>query len=244
MDSSTRTGSVALLGGEDVLAESAMRVSGAHAEHLIPEIDRLMKASGLTLGDLDALAVGLGPGSLTGTRVGLSIAKGLALGTGLPVVGVSSLDAIARSTALTGLQACPMINAGKGDVFTALYGLSDEGELEKRTEDLALTPSSLVERIVEPTIFAGGGALMYRGFLTDRLGDVAIFAPPDQRLPRAAVIARLAVERLREGAEENPGGLRPNYIRKSEAEIQWARKHGEQACSDHLQGALGKEECK
>ena len=242
MDTSTRTGSVAVLAGEDVLAESSRKVPGTHSEYLIPEIDRMMKENGLGLGDLDAVAVGLGPGSFTGTRIGLSTAKGLALGTGLPVVGVSSLDAIARSVALAGFQTCPMLSAGKGEVYAALYGSAAEGGLKKRTGDLVLTPFALVEMIEEPTIFVGGGALLHRGFLSDRLGGLALFASSDLRLPRAAVIARLAAERLREGETDDPGGLAPNYVRKCEAETQWAKRHGAQACPDNPKGELGGEE--
>lgn len=244
LDTSTRTGSVAVLAGEDVLAESSRRVPGTHSEYLIPEIDRMMMDNGLTFGDLDAVAVGLGPGSFTGTRIGLSTAKGLALGAGLSIVGIPSLDAIAHSATLTGFQICPVLNAGKGEVYAALYGSSAEGGLEKRTGDLVLTPLALVEMITETTIFVGGGALFHREFLTDRLGGLALFATPDQCLPRAAMIAFLAAERLNEGPADDPGGLCPNYVRKCEAEITWARRHEEQTCSDNPKGDSGGEECK
>lgn len=244
LDTSTRSASVAVLAGEEVLAESSRMVPGTHSEYLMPEIDRMMRENGLALGDLDAVAVGLGPGSFTGTRIGLSTAKGLALGAGLSIVGISSLDAIARSMALTGFQVCPMLSAGKGEVYAALYGSSADGGLEKRTGDLVLTPFVLAEMIRETTIFVGGGALLHRDFLSDRLGGLALFAPSAQCLPRAAVIALLAAERLKEGPADDASGLAPNYVRKCEAEIQWMKRHDAQACPDNSQGELGGEECK
>lgn len=122
IETSTRRGSVALLDGEDLVLFGSHERLNAHAEAILPLIERLMAEAGWARTSLSRVAVGVGPGSFTGLRVGIALAHGIGLGLGIPVVGVGSLQTMAQ--AVPGSepgQRCPILDARRGEVFAALY---------------------------------------------------------------------------------------------------------------------------
>ena len=121
VDTSTLTGAVALLEDDTLVAESRLNVALTHGERLLPAIDGILAAAGWSLAELDALAVAVGPGSFTGLRIGVSTVKGLAFATGKPTVPVSTLEALAWSLPLAAHPVCPVLDARKGEVYTALF---------------------------------------------------------------------------------------------------------------------------
>ncbi|MEK7851123.1 MAG: tRNA (adenosine(37)-N6)-threonylcarbamoyltransferase complex dimerization subunit type 1 TsaB, partial [Deltaproteobacteria bacterium] len=181
---------------------------------LMAAIDHLMGLSGLTLNDMDGIAVSVGPGSFTGLRIGLSAAKGLSYGSGKPLIGIPTLDALASNLPFSRYLVCPILDARKGEVYTAIYRKN-----EKVTDDMAVKPASLIEMIKEDTVFLGDGVSAYRNLLKEQLGDLYHEAPLPLQLPKASNAAMLALKRLRNNDVDDPFALVPRYIRKSEAEL-------------------------
>jgi tRNA threonylcarbamoyladenosine biosynthesis protein TsaB len=162
LDTSTPTARVAVVGGYDALLAEAEATVDRHSAHVLRLCDLVLRAAGLRAADLTGIACGAGPGSFTGLRVGLAVAKGLALATGLPLIMVPSLEALAKdiSDSGAGLPEVPCIDAGKGEVYAALAG-------DDFKEPLRLTPEALAARLTDhgPCVIAGNGADRYAAVL-------------------------------------------------------------------------------
>ena len=188
-DTATEKATSALVDDGEVLGERVSR-----AATLLEDVDALLRQAGASPRELDALAVGVGPGSFTGVRIGLAVARGLALALDLPGAGVSTLDALAAGAP----GALPVIDARRREVFTFADGAP-----------LALAPADV---IVEPgTVCVGDGAIRYRA-LFEQKGAVV---PPDgdeRHLPRARFHAALARDF---GPVEQ---IEPLYLRVPDAE--------------------------
>lgn len=183
-----------------------------HGKALEPLLKATLDEAGLTPEALGAIAVGLGPGSFTGTRIGVAAAKGLAFGLGVPLVGVGSLEVLAAAVGDAGLCA-PLVDAGRGRVYGAVYELGPEaprlvsGPFDEPPADaLARVRAAGEARIV------GNGLLRH-----EAIGAVAE-AADGERTPDATVLARLAQLRLAAGEVAGPG-LEPIYVRSSDAKL-------------------------
>lgn len=224
IETSTLTGSVALLDDDVVVAEHTLHVATTHSERLLASIHRLLEESGFTLNSLDGLAVSAGPGSFTGLRIGLATAKGLAFATGHPLVGVPTLDALAWGVPFASYPVCPLLDAKKGEVYSALYR-HRQGTFERLTEYRVLSPQHLLRELGEgPICFLGDGVSAYRHRIVETIGDRAYFVPPPRRYPSAACVAELGARRLAAGDGADPAGVVPIYVRPSEAELTKARR--------------------
>lgn len=222
IETATLQGGAALVDEGGLLAEAFLNVSITHSERLLPTIDWLLRQARVRLGDLSGIGVSIGPGSFTGLRIGLSTAKGFAMATGLPVVAVPTLEAMAWTLPRCRDQICPLLDARKAEVYAALFGF-DGGVLQRRMQDAALPPEDLIARIDEPTVFLGDGVRTYRTLLRDRLGALALFLPPALMGPRPATVAELGRDRLDRGERDDPASLTPRYLRASEAELKRRR---------------------
>jgi tRNA threonylcarbamoyladenosine biosynthesis protein TsaB len=219
VDTSTSLGSIALVDGPKVRAELSLNVGATHNQRLLPGIHRMLADAGWTLQDVDGLAVGLGPGSFTGLRVGMSVMKGLAFATGKPLAGVPTLDALAANVSLAPWSICPVLDARKGEVYAALYRGSSTSELERVTPYLVVKPQRLVELIEDTTVLLGDGLIRYGDYLAAELGDLMVRAPAHLNAIHGTAIARLAMARLEQGLREDLSLCSPLYVRPSEAEI-------------------------
>ena len=218
IETSTIQGGVALVGEAGLLSEYTLNVEATHSERLLPAIDRTLRDAGLELGALQGLAVAIGPGSFTGLRIGLSTAKALAYATGLPLVGVPSLEALAWAVPAARWPICPVLDARKQEVYAALFRTDPDG-VTRLTEDQALAPEALCERISEPTLFLGDGVAVYGELFRRLLGDRFLALPPALRGGRPASVADLGRRRLLLGERDPVDGLVPRYLRPSEAEL-------------------------
>jgi len=219
IDTSTLAGSVGLVEDDRLRAEVTLDLPQKHSERLLPSIEYMLSQMNQTVDMINLVAVGLGPGSFTGLRIGLAFAKGLALALDVPIVGVGSLEAIARAFFQTATTVCPVIDARKNQVFAALFEPDESGIMQRKTPDMALTPEGLCHMIDKPVILPGNGARLYKDLIKNKLGQNAIFAPPGLDHPRAVHIAELAKQRAVKHDTDNPDTLVPNYLRLSDAEL-------------------------
>lgn len=233
VETSTLSGSVALIeappGGngsprEKVLGETTVSTPETHSARLMPAIDRLLHETSLDIRQVQGIAVGLGPGSFTGLRIAVSTVKGLAYSLRVPVAGVPTLEALARNVPYARMQVCPVLDARKKEVYAALFGGDGEGRLERLTEDQVLSPEDLCLRIGEKTLLVGNAVETYGELFRERLGNLALFAPPELSAPRAAIVARLSLSHFREGRTLDLSSFTPLYLRRSEAEIRYGAK--------------------
>jgi tRNA threonylcarbamoyladenosine biosynthesis protein TsaB len=222
VETSTLTGATALVEEDTVLAECRQSLAVTHSERLLPAIDHVLRAAGCTLADVDGLGVALGPGSFTGLRIGLSTMKSLAFAARKPLWGVPTLDALAWSVPFAAYPVCPILDAKKGEVYTALYR-TDAGHLDRLWEDRAQAPEALAAALARdvagPVVFLGDGVAPFGALFRAALGDRARFAPAAQRLPSAVTVAELAHAALARGESADPAALVPRYLRRSEAEL-------------------------
>lgn len=223
LDTSATLASVAITSSETVIAESAFTCNRSLSARLVPEIERLLGLTGLAISDIDLFAASVGPGSFTGVRCGVATVQGLALATGKPCAGFSSLAMLAMNFSLTTHPVCSLLDARKNEVYAALYDCSGRTPVPLITdcvmpiEQFLGLITALTDR---PVIFAGEGALRYRETIQTRMGDLALFAPLSQNTGRAAHGAMLALDTLHSGnALTDPAHLLPDYIRASDAEL-------------------------
>jgi tRNA threonylcarbamoyladenosine biosynthesis protein TsaB len=219
IDTSSRVGSIAIVDGSVLKAQQILNISATHNQRLLPGIERILSDSGLLLDDLDAFAVCIGPGSFTGLRIGLSIVKGLAWTKSKPLAAVPTLDALAANVSLVPLPICPVMDARKGEIYTAFYRQSDGPMPQRTTPYMALKPTDLLELITEKTVLVGDGLLRYGDLLAKKLGDYLVCAPPHLNVIHASSVAWLAWQKLRLGKHEEVASCTPLYVRPSEAEL-------------------------
>jgi tRNA threonylcarbamoyladenosine biosynthesis protein TsaB len=222
IETSTTQGGVAIIGEERVVCETVLNVEVTHSERLLPAIDRALGEARITLDALGGIAVSIGPGSFTGLRIGLSTAKGLVYATGLPLVGVPTLEAMAWALPAARWQICPVLDARKQEVYAALFRHEADG-LRRITGDAALAPEELCRLIRNPTLFLGDGIRPYDKIFRERLGDKMLLPPLASRGPRPACVAELGRQRLLRGERDAPDTLVPRYLRPSEAELRRRR---------------------
>lgn len=218
VDTASGSGSAAVSDGDHLLAEFTTARRETHSKHLMSIIDRVIHRAGLRLSDIDGFAVTRGPGSFTGLRIGIATVKGLALVTRKPVVGVSSLAALAMQAAQAPGEICAMLDARNQEVYFSRYRF-ENGCLESLSHERAATPMAAIATIREPCLFVGDGAVKYREMLADKLGPLAGFALPYQHVIRASIISYLSQSRFEGNQTDDVASLAPRYIRKSYAQM-------------------------
>ena len=213
MDTSTRCAGAALWRGGEAVASLSWRSAGNHTRELMPAIQRLLEMARAAPGDLTGLGVALGPGGFSAVRVGMSTAKGLALPLALPLVGVGTLELEAYPYAGLGLPVRPLIDAGRGEVATALFG-GPQADWRKLEEERVVSLEALAASVSGPTLLCGEGAQSRAGHLREVLGDRAVLVEgytPASRLWSLGAIAGL---RLSRGEADAPNLLQPMYLRR------------------------------
>ncbi len=217
LDTATWRASVGVLVDGEVVTEQSQMANGSHAVTLLPLIADTLQRAGYGLRDLDAIAVSGGPGAFTGLRVGLSVAKGLAFATGIPVIAVPTLEALARTLSRHEGFICTLLDARKGELYAACFE-SAAGVVRRLTPDALITSLELVERIALPCVVIGDAAERYGAFLREHLGERATLLPYETYGPRGGVVAMLGWERLQAGAIDPMASIEPFYVRPSDAE--------------------------
>lgn len=216
IDTASRSCSVAVLDGNAVMAEINDVSGQTHSRHLMGMVDQALSMSTGQMASIDGFAVTQGPGSFTGLRIGISTAKGLAEAAGKPLVGVSSLQALAWQVFPSDVMVIPMLDARRKEVYSARY--IREGETFKMVgAEQALSPEAAVDGIDMPCLLVGDGAVTYADRLGMVLGGRMQLALPFQHMIRASTVAFLGREKLTEARDERMT-LTPRYLRQSYAE--------------------------
>jgi len=213
IDTSTDTASLALVHGSQVLAELTWHCGQNHTVELLPQLTHLLNQTKINLQSINCIIVARGPGSFNGLRVGISTAKGLAFSLGIPIVGISTLEVDAYQHAETGLPICPILNAGRGEIATAIYQRKYNKWRQLTAEHIA-TVEALCSQITTKTIFCGEFIPIIATQLREQLKQRAIIPPPAARLRRAGFLAELGLRRLEAGNYDDPVTLQPLYLRR------------------------------
>jgi tRNA threonylcarbamoyladenosine biosynthesis protein TsaB len=235
IDTATTTASVALVNDGIVVAEKSNPShapgsngdqhtgKGNHAETILLLLESLLQSAGISLPDIDGIALSIGPGSFTGLRIGLSTVKGLAYGARLPVVGVSTLLAqAARVSHYEGLI-CTLLDARKNEVYAALFEKTGD-TVHRLGEECVASAAAILEIIRplakgKPCLMVGDSTAAYRQWLAQQLGGGALFQTGDLSLSVAAMVARLSEHRFRSNDVDDLGSLTPMYLRRSQSEF-------------------------
>ena len=224
IDTSAKVSSVAVGDQNVLLAEISAEGRLTHSETLMSHVDKVLKMAAKRPEDLSAIAVSVGPGSFTGLRIGVSAAKAMAYALDIPLVGVSTLHVLAVHFYGSTADILSIIDAQKNNVYRELCRF-EAGELVsvKPTEVAKL--SAVLEECAaggRQTIVVGDGLKKNNVSLPTNV----VLAPPQLRLPRAANALWLAQRKLARGETDDPMTLEPVYLRRSEAEILWDKRHG------------------
>lgn len=223
IDSSALVASVALCEDEKLLAEYTLNNGNTHSETLLPMVESVLKSFDMTPADIDLFAVSAGPGSFTGVRIGAATIKGLAFASDKPCATVSTLEAIAYNLRIHKGLICPVMNARRSQVYTALFR-SDGKTLTRLMTDSALSIAEL-DRILaeygeEVCLCGDGYEITEKGFTATPL----CYVPERLRLQSAASVAAVALESYKNGIYCSDAELGVNYLRPSQAERERAER--------------------
>jgi len=222
VDTASKSCSVAVTEKGSLAAELTAVTAQTHSKHLLKMIRSVIKTAGISISEVDGFAVTIGPGSFTGLRIGISSVKGLAVALDKPVVGVSSLDALAQQAAPSSYLVCPLLDARKDEVYFCTYRINHDIFIKEK-EEMVMPPDEAIKDIDQPCSFVGSGAQLYREVIQAGLGNMAYFAPQNQNIIRASTVAYLSLEKFESGETDEVGGLTPHYIRKSDAELNFGK---------------------
>ncbi|MBV6469729.1 tRNA (adenosine(37)-N6)-threonylcarbamoyltransferase complex dimerization subunit type 1 TsaB [Nitrospirales bacterium NOB] len=223
LDTATSWQTVALLRDDQVLAQIEQNAEGSHARSLMPAIHRILKGAGLSLRDLQGVALSIGPGSFTGLRVGLATLLGFRAVLGVPIVPVPTLEAMAWNLRQSPGRLIPVIKSRRNEVYWAAYEWSSGGRLRTCIAEQVGSPASVVRAVEQGrvcTVF-GDGWLAYEQDIREAWGQAGVCngpCAPEVHRPSAVSVALAARERLLAGQIAD-STVAPRYVQRTEAEV-------------------------
>ncbi|MGP0630642.1 tRNA (adenosine(37)-N6)-threonylcarbamoyltransferase complex dimerization subunit type 1 TsaB [Nitrospina sp. 32_T5] len=220
IDSSTPQCSVALLQDQNILQELTSQGKPAFSNRLLELVNRVLTDNKVRLEEMDGFAVTTGPGSFTGLRVGISLLKGFVLATEKPFLGVGTFDAWAATVETEKEALCAVLDARKKEVYAARFSRG-QNQWTRDMEDRVLAPEALCGCIERPTLFVGPGATVYQNVFREKLGDCFLTEETAQVRSVAAGAALWAATRFERERSYDLNTLKIQYIRKSEAELNY-----------------------
>ncbi len=208
IDTSTRHAGVALAQDGQVISSRSWCSRANHTAELMPAVAEILNGHRLAARDLTGIAVALGPGGFSALRVGISTAKGLALASGKPLVGLRTLDLEAHPYLASGVPVCALLDVGRQEVAAARFGKDGQ----RLGEDAVGLPVELLSDIAEPTIFCGEGVTRAIGLLREHLGSLALPVTPSPAV-RLWSLAALGQQRIELSEADDLATLQPHYLR-------------------------------
>jgi len=224
IETSGRVGSIALVEDGRVVLEDCFPHGLQHAAGIIPMIDRLRGSFGWAVSDFAEVYVSAGPGSFTGLRIGITLAKTLSLARGVKIVSVPSAEVLARNAPADARHLIIVLDAKRGQIFTARFTRHADWTIDEPAHLDDLT--SMLARAPRPVHLLGEGIPFHEQFIPRHDPAVIVTAPETWRA-RAGVVATLGWARARRGEFADPLKLAPLYVRKPEAEEKWEANHGQ-----------------
>lgn len=228
IDTSTSALAIGVIDKEKVWGEMLTDLKRHHSERLLPSIQQLLQEAHIPLTDIGGIAVSRGPGSYTGVRIGVMTAKTLAWSLEIPLVGVSSLAALAvNGQRFSGLLV-PMWDARRERVYTGLYQADGETVLTRLQHDQVVSVIEWVEKLAGergPFFFLGDGALQYRALIQSHLSGKALFATGAENVVHAHAVAHLAMKKYEGAGPDRVDDFAPEYLQVTEAEAKWDKQN-------------------
>lgn len=230
IDSSSIVATIAVMNEEKLLSEYIVNNKKTHSEKMMVVLNQVLEDSGITVNDVDVVAVAKGPGSFTGIRIGMACAQGIAHALKKPMIGVNTLDGLAYNLMGTRDILCPMINAQRHEVYTSLYRW-EQDELKRLWDYRLIKADKLLKEISafdKKVIVLGDGVHLLRKSMENisQVVENIIPAHPVFSMPRASSIAASALHEYNRGNTKDCFSIKPFYIRKSNAEEKWEERHG------------------
>lgn len=210
IDSSTRWVGLALFDGQQIISEMVWQSQNHHTVELAPAVADLLDHSGVSRTDLQAVGVALGPGSFTSLRIGLALAKGLALALHIPVIGIPTLDFLAAAQPIQNIDLAAVLQAGRGRLAVVWYKAED-GAWKAQTESVIMTVQQLEQAIERPTLICGELDGEERQTVARKWKKVTL-APPALCVRRPAYLAEMAWKRFEKGDFDDAITLSPIYV--------------------------------
>ncbi|MDP8217374.1 MAG: tRNA (adenosine(37)-N6)-threonylcarbamoyltransferase complex dimerization subunit type 1 TsaB [Candidatus Theseobacter exili] len=220
IETTTRIGSIALLENEDILAEVQICDNLRHSEGLFEGIEKMLDSAGLNIKDLEAIAVSAGPGSYTGIRVGMALAKGMAFSLGIPVQAVSSLAVLALQAGSCKNALFPIISAEGPEIYGALFSYKDC--LERKSEDRVFIVDEIKQYLYAKTRILGPGIERQGQSLKELSVDEWII-DVEPMYPKASFAGRLAFKTI-EGYSLDLKEIQPHYVKP--IQLKWHNRGG------------------
>jgi tRNA threonylcarbamoyladenosine biosynthesis protein TsaB len=215
LETSGRVGSIALVDGDEIRVEELFQHGLQNAAQILPVIDRLTRAQNWSPRDIEQVLVSVGPGSFTGLRIGVTLAKTLALATGVKIVAVPTVRVLAENAPLDATNLIIVLDAKRDQIFTARFARHDGRWCEEESAHVD-SLAQMAARSPRPVHLLGEGIPFHRKCLRE---DSSIVVTPDQNWrARASVVAKLGIEMAGRGEFADPLALTPIYIRRPEAE--------------------------
>lgn len=245
LDSSGLVASVALLENDNLVAEFTVNNKKTHSQTLLPMLDEVVKAAGIELDTVDAIAIAAGPGSFTGLRIGAATVKGLSLALDKPIIPVPTLEGLAYNFWGSDRLICPIMDARRNQVYTGIYAF-ESGNMKVLEPQMAVDIEVIAEKLCRygrNVVFLGDGVPVFRQKLESGLlkqltaaGNQFAFAPAHVNKQRAGAVGTLALQYIREGRTETADEHQPEYLRMAQAERERAEK--EQAAREAVQNQV------
>ncbi len=218
VDTATERCGVALAADGHTQAEVVLDHGGTHTRHIMTAIASVLDRAHVELAAIDAFVVTRGPGSFTGLRIGISTVKGLAVATGKPMVGISTLDVLAHQAHTESQLICPVIDARRQELYWSLYANGPKG-VQPRTPE-TVGPADQIPAVIDTScFFIGNGVPLYQKQLQAQIHSPIQWASPEQGRLQPAVVAHLGWQKFKTGRTDDAATFGPVYLRKSDAEI-------------------------
>lgn len=227
VDTSATAASVAVAEENKLIGEFSINTALTHSQTLMPMVDELLKNTGLSVNDIDAVAVNAGPGSFTGVRIGVAAVKGIAFPKNLPCVSVSTLESMAYNMLGNDCIVCSVMDARCSQVYNALFRVKG-CTVTRMTDDRALSLTDLkneLRNINEKVVLVGDGAVLCSKFLGEELENIML-APFNNRIQTASSVAYAAFEKINNGETVKADELMPVYLRLPQAQRELNKKLG------------------
>lgn len=222
IDCAGSSGSIAIGDADSIRYAAQLNTGKTHSERIMPMVAHALESLAMRVKDLSAIAVTQGPGSFTGLRIGMSTAKGLAQGADLPFLAVPTLEVLAENGRFFDGLVCPVLNARRGEVYTALFR-AEEGSLTRLTPDQALSLEALYEALrgQGKIYFCGDGLEAYEKNIKEHLAQQVIIPQGSARFIRSSALVLLAAKKWQEEGPDDLIQTGPIYLRQSEAVLRW-----------------------